>query len=168
VKEVWRAEELPVELTFSAFVLPPDPGEVGKETLAGIDTDGNMVRDDIDRYIVFTYPDSAKVREALKQEARSMTPFLLDADDKQKSREHSLTSDQAWYCLSHVFNDDLDRADVAESVMRVQLLNTRERSRAYNKADAQLGGMSSDNGPSSQRLARNRAACAFNPDVLPN
>ena len=39
------------------FVLPPDPGKAGKETPLGIDTDGDGVRDDIQRYIYFIYPD---------------------------------------------------------------------------------------------------------------
>ncbi|MCF6156788.1 MAG: hypothetical protein E3K36_16465 [Candidatus Brocadia sp.] len=34
------------------FVLPPDPGKAGKETLLGIDTDGDGVRDDIQRRIM--------------------------------------------------------------------------------------------------------------------
>ena len=33
------------------FVLPPDPGKAGKETLLGIDTDSDGVCDDIQRYI---------------------------------------------------------------------------------------------------------------------
>ena len=46
----------------NGFVLPTDPGKAGKETLLGIDTDGDGVRDDIQRYIYFTYPDDKKLR----------------------------------------------------------------------------------------------------------
>lgn len=33
------------------FVLPPDPGKAGKETLLGIDTDSDGVRNNTQRYI---------------------------------------------------------------------------------------------------------------------
>jgi hypothetical protein len=45
--------------------LPPDPGAEGKKTLLGIDTDGDGVRDDIQRYIYLTYPDDKKLRLGL-------------------------------------------------------------------------------------------------------
>jgi hypothetical protein len=47
--------------------LPPDPGEAGKATIEGIDSDQDGLRDDIQRYIALTYPDSEKTREALRQ-----------------------------------------------------------------------------------------------------
>ena len=46
--------------------LPPDPGEAGKATLEGIDSDQDGIRDDIQRYIALTYPDSQKTRAALR------------------------------------------------------------------------------------------------------
>jgi len=46
----------------SGLALPPDPGKAGKETLLGIDADKDGVRDDIQRYIYFTYPDDKKLR----------------------------------------------------------------------------------------------------------
>jgi hypothetical protein len=49
--------------------LPPDPGAAGNATLAGIDSDGDGVRDDVQRYIGLTYPQSAKERAALTQAA---------------------------------------------------------------------------------------------------
>lgn len=167
VKEVFRAEALPVELTFSSVPMPPDPGEAGKKDLLGIDTDQNGVRDDIDRYIVFAYPDSIKKREALKQSARSLSDYLRDSDDKEKTRANA-ASDKSLDCLAHVFDDDLDESDAASDELYAQFLNTRERSRAYARADAQMGGYVSNNGYLSERLARQKAACAFDVDALPN
>src|SRR5216683_231714 len=40
-----------------SITLPPDPGAAGKATLQGIDSDGDGVRDDIQRYIALTYPN---------------------------------------------------------------------------------------------------------------
>jgi hypothetical protein len=54
------ARPLPVTVLVTVVPLPPDPGEAGKVTLAGIDSDNDGVRDDIQRYIALTYPNSEK------------------------------------------------------------------------------------------------------------
>ena len=57
--------------------LPPDPGEAGKATVAGIYSDHDGVRDDVQRYIELTITDSARHREALKNVARNTQRELL-------------------------------------------------------------------------------------------
>lgn len=172
VKEVWRAETLPIELTFSAIPLPPDPGEAGEADLLGIDIGPNGVsdgvRDDINRHIVFTQPDSEKKREALKQSARALSDYLRDRDDKAKTRENGKANEKVIDCLAHVFNGDLDASDNADDEMLARFLNTTLRSIAYEKADSKMGGYVSNNGPSSERFARRRDACEFDADSLPN
>lgn len=158
---------LPMELTFSIIPLPPDPGEAGKADLLGIDVDQDGVRDDINRYIVFNFPDSEKKREGLKQSARSLNAYLRDREDKAKTRENAI-NDKSLDCLGYIFNDDLDTAFKTDDEMIAQFLNTPERSRAQRRADGQMGGYVSDNSPSSERLARQKAACAFDVDSLSN
>lgn len=63
------------------ITLPPDPGEAGKATLAGIDSDNDGVRDDVQRWIVINYPNSQKTRAALVQEVKLDQQFLLNAAD---------------------------------------------------------------------------------------
>ncbi len=166
----WHFSELPVELTFSTIPLPPDPGPENDETLLGIDSEENGVRDDIDRYIVFTYPDSAKIREALKQEARELSLFLRDSESKELSRAHAL-AEGSLSCLLYVYGgyygmdiETFDVYDQTESLLRAQFLNTRERSRAYDRADYWLGGMVFPDTKSSE--LKNK--CTFDPDILPN
>ena len=67
----------------SGFVLPPDPGAEGKKTLLGIDTDGDGVRDDIQRYIYLTYPDDKKLRLGLTYYAIEFQGVLKDANDRE-------------------------------------------------------------------------------------
>jgi hypothetical protein len=167
VKRVWRAKKLPVELTFSAIPLPSDPGTAGKDTLLGIDTDENGVRDDIDRYIVFTHSDSAKVQEALKQEARELSVFLRDADSKELSRANAL-AEGASDCLSYVYDIYSSDDEAFETYVETKnllissFLNTKARSRAYNKADNWLGGMAFGDDEDE------KSKCTFDPDTLPN
>jgi hypothetical protein len=167
VKEVWRADALPAQLTFSSISLPPYPDPAANNaTLEGIDYDLNEVRDDIDHYLAETYPNSAKVREALKQEARALTPFLVDAGDRVQSRENAIEWAKGMDCSLHVFGNNVDLDEKAHDELLVQFLNTKERSRAYNQADAKLGGTSSDN--PEMPLSQYGTRCSFDPNSLPN
>jgi hypothetical protein len=171
VKEVWRADALPVQVTFSSISLPPYPDPAANNaTLEGIDYDMNKVRDDIDHYIVETYPNSAKIREALKQEARALTPFLLDADDKEKTRGNNLAMVNGFDCLLYVHDNNLEAMDAVEVAFKIAFLNTKDRSRAYWKANQQLGGTTDPRGNvlGSEIEARRKASCSFDADVLPN
>jgi hypothetical protein len=55
---------------------PPDPGPENDKTLAGIDSNGNGVRDDIERYIAANYGDSPQKVAFLMQYAREVLPFV--------------------------------------------------------------------------------------------
>lgn len=173
IKEIWRAEALPIVLTFSTIPLPPDPGKAGEVDLLGIDIGGgpnnepNGVRDDIDHYIVFAFPDSEKKREGLKQSARALSNYLRDRENKEKTREN-VANDKSLDCLYYVFNDDLDAAFKADDEMIAQSLNTPARSYAHRRADQQMGGYASNDGPASEWEARKKAACVFDADSLPN
>lgn len=118
--------------------LPPDPGEAGKQTLAGIDSDHDGVRDDVQRYIALTYPDSAKTRAALTQDAKVVQSELLDANSKQLSMQHSDEDDKASACLNYLVG--LDNSITMQKNLESVILNTDDRSRAYFKYDDQLGG----------------------------
>ncbi|MGH8501297.1 MAG: hypothetical protein ACREVE_02270 [Gammaproteobacteria bacterium] len=57
------AKPLPVTLGVRAHDegLPPDPGEAGKATLLGIDSNDNGIRDDVERYIVLENRDNPEI-----------------------------------------------------------------------------------------------------------
>ena len=52
-------------VAFNVTELPPDPGAAGKATLEGIDADGDGLRDDLQRFIAISYPDSGRTRAGL-------------------------------------------------------------------------------------------------------
>lgn len=143
--------------------LPPDPGETGKATLAGIDSDGDGVRDDVQRYIALTYPDSEKVRTALTQYAISLQNALIDADDKEKSIQHAEESDRAGSCLWYVLGSLDERIKVRNNLILV-MLNTDERNRAYFTYNDQLGGEVFNSVPYDERSS----SCEFDISSLPN
>lgn len=143
--------------------LPPDPGVNGKLTLAGVDADADGVRDDIQRYIAMTYPNSAKTRAALTQDAKVIQASLLDANDKVKSVRHGEEVSKSSECLGYVLGSS-EAAYKAGSLLREVALNTDERNRAYFTYDDQLGGEVFSGTPDSQRAS----TCTFDVSTLPN
>lgn len=139
--------------------LPPDPGAAGKETLAGIDSDNDGVRDDVQRWIVMTYPNSQKTRAALRQYALTQQKFLLNTADPIKTKNNSDLRGDAVHCLFYIRGND---ADVILTELRAVFLNTGMRSRAYLQADRHLSGMTGTLPSPSQHM------CSFDPDAMPN
>ena len=121
----------------SGFVLPPDPGKAGKETLLGIDTDGDGVRDDIQRYIYFTYPDDKKLRLGLTYYAIEFQGVLKDANDREAAYDHANKMARHGECLFYLTGKD--SFDIIDLLL-AEILNTRERSIAYIKYSDNLGG----------------------------
>jgi len=153
----------PIQVTVDPFLLPPDPGEAGKQTLEGIDSDHDGVRDDIQRWIGINYQASEKRREALRQDIKSLQRFILGANDKESSRNNAKDMERAWECEDYIFGT-LDDAIMARDRLEPQFLNTEARSRAYIKANSQLGGTFSLMIPEDQR----KAQCRFDPDLMEN
>lgn len=142
--------------------LPPDPGEAGKMTLVGIDSDNDGVRDDVQRWIAIEYPNSAKTKAALMQYSKAELIFLLQTN-KVDARNATEASGHAQACVFYVLGVSQQSIEVM-SKLTAQILNTQSRSRAYNKADSYLSGGVYATTPDDQKKAR----CNFNPDSLPN
>lgn len=161
-KKIFLTDALPIELTLSSIPLPPDPGEAGKQTVLGIDSNENGVRDDVERYIVFANPQSEKTRMALTQYAKEEQKMLADANDKEKTiaNAHDATAQE---CMYYIFGG-VDNASIVRKAILAEILNTKERSKVYIHADGHLGGqggmISSDE--------EDKASCDINPDTLAN
>lgn len=150
--------------------LPPDPGSAGMTTLAGVDSDGDGVRDDIERYIALTYPQSGRTRAALTQMAVAMQAELLDASTQSLVITDTLQWTYAADCLESV--TAISNADVTglyntmniANALKAQILNTPVRTQAYYNANDELGAFTYSQ-PSFSTLA---TYCAVSPSSLPN
>lgn len=156
------AKPLPVTLVITAqddTGLPPDPGEAGMQTLLGIDSDSDGVRDDIQRYIYFTYPDNEKVRMALTQMAIEYQGLLSQASDPDAAFNHATKMARHGECLYYIQG----RASLdADAALQAEILNTKERSIAYiNYSDA-LGGTIIIGAP----LKKWKNSCNFDVDAI--
>jgi hypothetical protein len=134
------AKPLPVVLDITQLVddgLPPDPGDAGKQTLLGFDMDHDGVRDDIQRYIYFTYIDDKKVKAALTEVAKQYQALLSNANDPDAVFENATKMARHGECLDFIVGEDA--ADILVS-LRAEVLNTRERSIGYITYSDTLGG----------------------------
>lgn len=132
---------LPIKLTITPFVgrpLPPDPGAAGKQTLLGIDSDNDGVRDDVQRYINLTYPDEPKVQAALLQFANEYQGLLAQAGDREAGYQHAVKYARTTDCLGYIKGEE-GPTKIAPALHAV-ILNTRQRSLAYIAFSDSLAG----------------------------
>jgi hypothetical protein len=134
------AKPLPIILTITEYNnenLPPDPGEAGKATLLGVDSDSDGVRDDIQRYIYFTYPNDEKIRTALTQISIEYQGLLSQASDHDAAFNHATRMARHGECLFFIQGETSLETRAA---LKAEILNTRERSIAYINYTNTLGG----------------------------
>jgi hypothetical protein len=139
--------------------LPPDPGEAGKTTLGGIDSDDDGLRDDIQRYIFLHFTDSAKTRAALRQAALALQNIILNSPDEAGALRNTELEARASECIRYICPDDGRRID---NMLLAEFLNTEARSRAYLAYDAKLSGHVFG----TRDLDQYKTSCTFDPDQL--
>jgi hypothetical protein len=133
------SKPLPIILKVSSSngALPPDPSEAGKITLAGIDTDGDGVRDDVERLIAFmniSVQQSSILQDIAKNMQQDIT-IAMPKDDAIQQIRQELTSGE---CLRYLLGTE--QAIALKKQVREAMLNTRERLLAYAAIDALFGG----------------------------
>lgn len=141
--------------------LPPDPGPAGDATIEGVDVNDNGIRDDIERWIALTYPDSEKTRQALIQNYYPLQNFMIHAREGDRDAVYNdMTALQrSSECLYYVRRDDAnDLLAALESVV----VNTSDRVYAYLDSSRILGGGSFPSKP----LSKWKQSCTFDPDSL--
>jgi hypothetical protein len=139
--------------------LPPDPGEAGKATLEGIDSDGDGLRDDIQRYIALTYPDSQKTRAALRQFALSLNKTTLESPNEESALRNTELEARASECLWYIHSE---KSIQMSNLLMAEYLNTMDRSRAYLEYNSKLGGHVFRG----KDFDEYKSSCTFDPDAM--
>ncbi|AXY60070.1 hypothetical protein [Acinetobacter sp. WCHAc010052] len=119
-----------------------DAGELPElertDTIAGIDTDENGIRDDIDAYIQKNFKNIDQ-QNAVKQFAKSMQQFILiDPGNRQAAKEASIKNSMAISCIYLRFSADTAYKTVNE--IDAITTNTKKRLLASNAVDKALDG----------------------------
>ena len=139
--------------------LPPDPGEAGKATLTGVDSDGDGLRDDIQRYIALTYPDSQKTRAALRQYTFALNKVMLESPDEESALNNTELIHRASECLWYIHSRQSIRMS---DLLMAEYLNTMDRSRAYLEYNTKLGGHVFGG----KDFDEYKSSCTFDPDTM--
>jgi hypothetical protein len=139
--------------------LPPDPGEAGKATLEGIDSDQDGIRDDIQRYIALTYPDSQKTRAALRQFTLAFQKATMESPDEESALKNVEIMHRASECLWHIHSENSIKI---KNALKAEWLNTMERSRAYLAYNSKLGGHTFGG----KDFDEYKTSCTFDSDIM--
>lgn len=130
------SKPLPIQLSIVCPCLPPDPGDAGKATIEGIDSDNDGVRDDVERWIAVTYATSSRMRAAATQVARAVQ-LALTATTQAEIDAADVAGDRAAECA---LITDSDNTSVLLELTQIEVLNTIERLRAQDNFDNNFTG----------------------------
>jgi len=141
--------------------LPLEPDQkLNDSTIAGIDTNQNGIRDDVELAIFKKYPDSAKIRAAELQYAQALQLELTQVFNSGTLVTTIQKNDLAFDCLGYSGPDiSLSAAKQKEKEMNDLLLNTDLRKKQYsNEFEKYMTGYASLPGPE----------CNIDLSLLPN
>lgn len=94
--------------------LPPKPDQtLNDSTIAGIDANGNYIRDDVELAIFEKYPDSAKMRSAELQYAQALQLEIIYVSEVDTLIATKIKKESAYVCLAKAMSWDKYRGDLA-------------------------------------------------------
>ncbi len=116
-----------------------DPGEEGMKTLAGIDSDNDGVRDDVQIWINQNYSQFPSTKIQMMKLAKNKQLELLNAEDKEQSIISSYDYLFSFECLSYTLGDS-QKALNESNIMDAIFMNTEARVKAQLKSDSNFHG----------------------------
>jgi len=116
--------------------LPPDPGEAGRRTLEGIDSDLDGLRDDLQRYIALNYAGTPQTMAALRQGVVAVQEAILTSTTSS-ALDQAVAYARSVECLHSTRPNDAGQVGL---LMLAQILNTEARGLAYLTFSDRLGG----------------------------
>lgn len=131
------ARPLPVTVITASDGLPPDPGAAGQQTLEGIDSDGDGLRDDLQRYLFLQEPDSSK-RGVLILLAKRFQNAILEASQADASLNTANRLQRSIECL-HLLAPAEAKRSKDELLARVLNTAARTSARRWRPALTQSG-----------------------------
>lgn len=123
--------------------LPPDPGALADQTIAGIDANNNGIRDDVELAIFKEYPNSAKTRAVLLQYALVLQMEIKQSIvNKDTATAVAEEDSRAYDCIGKIVpksNDDIQKIEAYRNFIENKQLNTIERKNIKINFDNQTG-----------------------------
>lgn len=110
--------------------LPPDPGEAGKATLEGIDSDKDGLRDDVQIWISTNF-HSPRIQMSLRDLAMAIQQAVLASPSEKVSiQSASVAQNAATRCFAYV-SDGLSHPTEVLHNLTAHIINTPARIDAY-------------------------------------
>ncbi len=138
----------------------PDPKK-NVATIAGVDSDNDGIRDDIQRWINEEFNSQPKVKMAMRQIAMGRQLDLLSVASKELSIVSSRKVLDNNHCIYSIMNPDVGHKLIKDLDSR--LLNTKDRLEADIKANANFSGQAYELPGETED---GKARCSFNPDIF--
>jgi hypothetical protein len=148
--------------------LPPDPGAAGTTTIAGIDSDNDGIRDDVQRFIVINHSDDDNKKNAL-MEVATRTQKSLTSATKNEAIQTAEQIDRATECLIYSTSILIGEPEVSiQAILATQdlqntllshVMNTEDRLKAYLAHESFLGGQTFSSAAMTQDSLKD--SCSF-------
>ena len=129
-------------IEIDAAALPPEPdAEAGRQTVQGIDTNGNGVRDDVEHSLYRLYPLDTPRREMLLIGAQTVQMKLLAGSDNNPDAGDAASRRSAEF-VACALASDIDIRALQKDIAIVDFfaLNTEARRQAYLAYEASRAG----------------------------
>jgi PKD repeat protein len=118
-----------------------DPKDANNDTLIGIDSDGDGVRDDIQRWINFEAEDNVQLKISLKNLAKNWQELMLNTGDLSKSQDLFIKNQKLGIYLYGVLDNDVRSANLIR-IMKFLYFRTEERYQALLNIQSNSAGAS--------------------------
>lgn len=117
--------------------MPSEPGVNGDATIAGIDSDGDGIRDDVERRISAHYSNNASARAYSYMIAKRLQAIIVNSANKTTYIQAISELSFAENCLNIMLPTELNKGT---RLVLPWVMNTYQRSIAYINARALIGG----------------------------
>ena len=134
------ATVLPNTERINGQIVPPDPGAAANSTVAGVDTDKNGIRDEIDRYIAQKY-GAEKIKFVAAQALAKANQLLLitPTTDINAATAAVYANADAGVCLADKFENDPVAGSRLNKDLVLQTFNTRDRKKQVQAIAFKVG-----------------------------
>ena len=130
---------LPVD-PFHGLVVPPDPGAAANATVAGVDTNQNGIRDEVDRYIAQTYGEEPTKFVAAQAVAKADQLLLVTpTTDVNAATAAVYANADSGVCLADKFENDPVAATRMSNDIVLRTFNNRDRQKQFQAILTKVG-----------------------------
>lgn len=145
--------------------LPPHPGPAGNATVAGVDSNGDGIRDDIEIFIAENYGYSERAVRALRAIARDVQRDLVDPPKTPQEAVARVNARRSIACYVRTVDRELQiRKDPMMDVI-AETVNTPERFELFRRKETLLAGQIAEG--TDPRLTIEEL-CGYDPEKLKN